>query len=80
MEHLRNELNDSNEKMKHESCVVKNKLNQELADVMIAMEDQDRQINDLQKQLRRQAKQVSVCRSSLRMFRYLVDFFFCLKL
>lgn len=60
IEQLRQELTDTGNKVKQESAVVKNKVNQEVTDLLIAIEDQDRQIGDMQKTLRRQAKQVSV--------------------
>ena len=55
------EFSNASEKVKHESTYSKNKINQEVADLMIAIEDQERQIQNLQKTLRKQAKQVSVC-------------------
>lgn len=47
-------------KIKHESNVIKTKLNQEVGDLMLAIDDQDRQLSDLNKILRKQAKQISV--------------------
>ncbi|KAJ6220749.1 hypothetical protein RDWZM_006561 [Blomia tropicalis] len=59
VENLKCEFTNASDKVKHESVFSKNKINQDVADLMIAIEDQDRQIQNLQKQLRKQAKTVS---------------------
>ncbi len=60
MENLKCDFANASDKVQHESTYAKGKINQEVADLMLAIEDQDRQIQNLQKQLRKQAKQVSV--------------------
>lgn len=60
VELVRLDLNESANKIKQEQAVLKGKTDREVTDLMITIEDQDRQLNDLQKQLRKQAKQVSV--------------------
>lgn len=60
VENLKCEFSNASDKVKHESTYAKGKINQEVADLMGAIEDQDRQIQNLQKTLRKQAKQVSV--------------------
>lgn len=57
-------IGETEEKIKKESTVVKNKLNQEVADIMMALDDQDRHNADLHKAIKKQAKQISVTMSS----------------
>ncbi|KAH9407603.1 hypothetical protein TYRP_012425 [Tyrophagus putrescentiae] len=59
VENLKCDFANASDKVQHESTYAKGKINQEVADLMLAIEDQDRQIQNLQKQLRKQAKQVS---------------------
>lgn len=60
VEQLRLELVESTNKVKQEQALVKGKVEHDVTDLMMTIEDQDRQLGDLQKQLRKQAKQVSV--------------------
>lgn len=62
VEQLRLELVESTNKVKQEQALVKGKVEHDVTDLMMTIEDQDRQLGDLQKQLRKQAKQVSVCK------------------
>jgi len=52
-------LTDSEEKIKHETSVIKNKVTQDVNDLLMAIDDQDRQISELQKTLKKQSKQIS---------------------
>jgi hypothetical protein len=52
-------LTDSEEKIKHETSVIKNKVTQDVNDLLMAIDDQDRQISELQKILKKQSKQIS---------------------
>ena len=60
VESLKQELSDTVDKVKHGRTFVQSKVNQEVADLMHQIEDQDRQIVSLQKLLKKQARQVSV--------------------
>jgi len=51
---------ETEDKVRHETNVIKNKVTQDVNDLLMAIDDQDRQILDLQKTLKKQAKQVSV--------------------
>lgn len=57
---MKQELSDTQDKVKHGRTFVQSKVNQEVADLMHQIDDQDRQIVTLQKMLKKQAKQVSV--------------------
>lgn len=56
---INQQLADHEDKIKHESTVIKNKINQDVNDLMMAVDDQDRQISDLHKILKKQAKNIS---------------------
>ena len=47
-------------KIRHESTFIKNKINQDVAELVLAVDDQDRQMSDLHKALKKQSKQISV--------------------
>lgn len=60
IENVNQLLTDSEEKIKHETSVIKNKVTQDVNDLLMAIDDQDKQIAELQKILRKQSKQISV--------------------
>ncbi|CAG2169754.1 unnamed protein product [Oppiella nova] len=53
------QLTDTEDKVKHETTLIKTKLTQDVTDLLLTIDDQDRQIGDLQKMLKKQAKLVS---------------------
>jgi chromosome segregation ATPase len=59
IENVNQLLTDSEEKIKHETSVIKNKVTQDVNDLLMAIDDQDKQIAELQKILRKQSKQIS---------------------
>ena len=54
------QLSEVDDKVRHESNLVKSKLTQDVTDLLLTIDDQDRQIGDLQKMLKKQAKHVAV--------------------
>ncbi|CAG2103642.1 unnamed protein product [Medioppia subpectinata] len=53
------QLTDTEDKVRHETNQIKSKLTQDVTDLLLTIDDQDRQIIDLQKMLKKQGKHVS---------------------
>ncbi len=61
MDNLNQQLTDANGMIKQETVGVKSKLNQELGELFVAVDDQERKISELHKIVKKQMKQIAVC-------------------
>lgn len=63
VEHLTNSLGDIETYIKSESSAVRKQLNQDVADLVIVLDEQERTICDMNKSIKKQHRQIDVSNS-----------------